>query len=228
MRLFIALPLPEDIRHDLAALQTRLPAGRPVAQENLHLTLAFLGRPTAGHRRGHPRGARHAQRLLPRKSPCKGPKSLAARHGQAVALGADCGAPLYELHDRVRGRLRSVGVQPERRRFRPHVTLARLSGHANAAPSLQTLVPAQIGPFTCPAFALFASTLHSRRRDPRGTGALPTGMTDIDTFYRMAQTAIDSFPEPFRTHAASVLLRVEDWPEPRHAGRSRTSTTRTN
>ena len=38
-------------------------------------------------------------------------------------------------------------------------------------------------------------------------------MTDTDSFYRMAQTAIDSFPEPFRTHASSVLLRVEDWPD---------------
>lgn len=159
MRLFIALPLPEDIRHDLAALQTRLPAGRPVAQENLHLTLAFLG----DQPQDTAEDIHEALDTLSAPAPqitLQGAEIFGGRHGQAVALGADCGAPLYELHDRVRGRLRSVGVQPERRRFRPHVTLARLSGHANAAPSLQTLVPAQIGPFTCPAFALFASTLH--------------------------------------------------------------------
>ncbi|MBS0123473.1 metallopeptidase family protein [Thetidibacter halocola] len=36
--------------------------------------------------------------------------------------------------------------------------------------------------------------------------------TDTDSFYRMAQAAIDAFPEPFRKAAAQVVLQVVDWP----------------
>lgn len=35
---------------------------------------------------------------------------------------------------------------------------------------------------------------------------------NIDAFYRMAQAAIDRFPDPFRAAASGVLLRVADWP----------------
>ncbi|TCL06565.1 MULTISPECIES: RNA 2',3'-cyclic phosphodiesterase [Sodalis] len=49
-RLFFALPLPENLRQEVIqwrAAQFSAETGRPVAAENLHLTLAFLGEVSA-------------------------------------------------------------------------------------------------------------------------------------------------------------------------------------
>ncbi|MEL7603223.1 MAG: RNA 2',3'-cyclic phosphodiesterase [Bacillota bacterium] len=47
MRLFIAIPLPPDVRRELSAAQQRLmgvcPEGRFVPSENFHITLHFIG-----------------------------------------------------------------------------------------------------------------------------------------------------------------------------------------
>ncbi|KHQ52521.1 RNA 2',3'-cyclic phosphodiesterase [Mameliella alba] len=159
MRLFIALSLPEEARDALDDLQSRFPIGRPTPYENLHLTLAFLGEQDeetteAVH------DALQTLRAPALDLTLTGASIFGGRHGQAVALEADGNAPLNELRDRVLARLRSVGVAPERRRFRPHVTLARLRGQADASPLLAVLASASIGPFACNSFGLFASTLH--------------------------------------------------------------------
>ena len=159
MRLFIALSLPEEARDALDDLQSRFSVGRPTPYENLHLTLAFLGEQDeetteAVH------DALQTLRAPALDLTLAGASIFGGRHGQAVALEADGNAPMNELRDRVLARLRSVGVAPERRRFRPHVTLARLKGQADASPLLAVLASASIGPFACNSFSLFASTLH--------------------------------------------------------------------
>ena len=159
MRLFIALPLPETARTTLEALQTRFPTGRAVPFDNLHLTLSFLGDQSddtaeAVHTALDSLRA-PAQRLTLSDGTIYG-----GRHGQAIALEADGGADLITLHSRVLSRLRGAGVAPERRRFRPHVTLARMGGRENAGPVLAVLASATVGPFLCDAVSLFSSTLH--------------------------------------------------------------------
>ncbi len=159
MRLFIALPLPEEACDALDALQTRFSAGRPTPYDNLHLTLAFLGEQSEDTAEA----VHEALETLRAPAPVlsfSGGTVFGGRHGQAVALEAGGGAGLAGLHDRVLSRLRAVGVTPDRRRFRPHVTLARLKGQTDASPLLNTLTGVTLGPFACPAFALFASYLH--------------------------------------------------------------------
>jgi 2'-5' RNA ligase len=48
MRAFLALPIPVATLDALVAAQSRLAVGRPVPEENMHLTLAFLGEVSAG------------------------------------------------------------------------------------------------------------------------------------------------------------------------------------
>lgn len=43
MRAFLAIPMPEHVADDLAALTAHLRTGRAVASDDMHLTLAFLG-----------------------------------------------------------------------------------------------------------------------------------------------------------------------------------------
>lgn len=159
MRLFIALTLPPDTRAALAEIQTRMPEGRPVPEENLHLTLAFLGdQPDSVAEALH----EGLETLRAPQVPLtlSGAALLGGRDGQAVGLEADGDAPLAELYDRVRARTRGAGLTLERRRFRPHVTLARLKGGANASGSLAALAGAQLPEALCTSFALFQSHLH--------------------------------------------------------------------
>ena len=43
MRLFIGIPLPQEVRERLAGLSGGLPGAKWIAPDNLHLTLRFLG-----------------------------------------------------------------------------------------------------------------------------------------------------------------------------------------
>ncbi len=160
MRLFIALDLPTETRTQLTALQARLPAGlRPVPDENMHLTMAFLGDQTEAATEAIHEGLETLR--APKLTLGLGGVAVYGGHrGQALALEAEGEAPLHELHDRIRARLRGAGVQIERRRFRPHVTLARMSGQSDPGPALATLSTAQIAPFTVHSFGLYQSTLH--------------------------------------------------------------------
>lgn len=159
MRLFVALPLPDTTRDALEVLQTRFPAGRAVPHDNLHMTLAFLGEQPEEVAEAVHEGLETLRARAPHLTLSDG-TVFGGRHGQAVALEADGGPQLRALHERILARLRGAGVTPDRRRFRPHVTLARLNGRADAAPLLAVLADARIGPVTCDAFSLFASTLH--------------------------------------------------------------------
>ncbi|WP_375258277.1 RNA 2',3'-cyclic phosphodiesterase [Citreimonas sp.] len=159
MRLFIALPLPDEALDDIGALQSRMPKGRMVDADNLHLTLAFLGECDAEEAEAA-HDALDGLRAPAVSTALAGPAIYGGRHGQAVALEADAGAPLFELHDRLRGRLRGAGLVPERRRFRPHVTLTRLPGRADASGCLQALLGARLGPYLLDRVVLFSSVLH--------------------------------------------------------------------
>ena len=47
-RLFVALPVPDEITDDLVALQSGVPDARWVAPENFHVTLCFAGEVQGG------------------------------------------------------------------------------------------------------------------------------------------------------------------------------------
>jgi 2'-5' RNA ligase len=130
-RLFVALELPAAVRADLAAFGHAAAdaddALRPVSDEALHATLAFLG-----HRDPDdvPLAAT-AVREVPDAAP---PLALgdalwlAPRrpHVLTVAL-ADLDGALGDLRARLVDRLAgALDWEPERRAFRPHVTVARV------------------------------------------------------------------------------------------------------
>lgn len=143
-RLFVALALPEAVRLALADWCARVaPAGvRRVPDENLHLTLAFLGS------RSEDEAAAVAGLLEPlvRASVIEPLATTDALwlplHRPAVlAVGIEGGQGLIQLQEAlVAGLTRAVGFVPERRAFRPHVTVgrfprdARVSARAFAEP----------------------------------------------------------------------------------------------
>ncbi|SMX26275.1 2'-5'-RNA ligase [Pelagimonas phthalicica] len=161
MRLFIALSLPEPAIAEIETIQSRLPAGRSVPPENLHLTLAFLGDQDDSileplHE------ALMTIRAAPITLTLSGVADFGGKAGKAIGLAADGGPELLDLQSRIRSRLHGAGVDLERRRFRPHVTLSRLSGKVDPAPVLSALIGAKAGPMTCTSFGIFQSVLHDQ------------------------------------------------------------------
>lgn len=164
MRSFVAIPLADDTRDALEAAQLRLPLGRLVARENLHLTLAFLDdQPEEALERLHAELDRlRAPQFIVTLSGlgCFGgdkPRLVFAKVLQNPAL--------EDLHRKVLRAARRAGIAVARRRFHPHVTLARLrpgtGGAHRIAAAIATLNDLQFPATPIRAMSLFHSELHA-------------------------------------------------------------------
>lgn len=124
MRSFVAIPMPEAVAAALAPVQAALPLGRRVEPENLHLTMAFLGdQPDQMLEEVH--FALETIRHPTFELTLSGLDTFGAESPQLLNIGVQPAPGLTELQRRIRSRLHGLGLQGERRRFHPHVTLAR-------------------------------------------------------------------------------------------------------
>lgn len=123
MRVFVALDLPEPMLRPLTRLQAGLSVGRVVPEENLHLTLAFLGDVSDAVAHEVAEGLDGA-RLPGVTLALSGLELFGGRRPAVLAVGAG-GAGLEALHAKVMRIAREAGVELRRERFRPHVTIAR-------------------------------------------------------------------------------------------------------
>lgn len=164
LRLFVALALPSAVRGELAAWAGDLLSGddalRPVPAEGLHVTLAFLGSRHASSVEAIAAATTTAVAALaapllepgelaplPRRRPRVLALDLADRDGGAAAVQAAVGAALAD----------AVAYEPESRRFRPHVTVARV--RKGAHPAVRAPVRAPVEPFTAAEVVLYRSEL---------------------------------------------------------------------
>lgn len=174
MRLFISLDLPGPLVNDLSRLQDNLPPGRRVDPDNLHLTLAFLGEvPEPEIEAIH--DALDSLHAAPIQLTLTEPAIFGGTWGQAVGLTGDGGDALTDLHARVLSRLRGAGAAPERRRFRPHVTLVRLRGGEDAGRMIAALAGRRFGPVACTSFSLMASHLRRESAEYEPLATYPLG-----------------------------------------------------
>ena len=163
MRAFVAIPMPEAVLPGLAALQEPLRAGRPVPEDNLHLTLAFLGET------GIPAlEALHeeleALEVRPFDLRLAGLDMVGGHQPSVLFIRAE-GEGLKALQQSVMRAVRRAGIELPRARFAPHVTLARFSRPgpeemARLGRYLQAHGDAALFPFTVTGFGLFRSDLH--------------------------------------------------------------------
>jgi RNA 2',3'-cyclic 3'-phosphodiesterase len=126
MRLFVGLELPWSLKERLSMLAGGLPGARWIPPANYHLTLRFIGE-TPGHRAeeiDHALSALRARRFFLTFA------GVGTFHkaGRSTALwaGIERNPQLDLLQGKIETALQRVGLEPERRRFTPHVTLARL------------------------------------------------------------------------------------------------------
>jgi 2'-5' RNA ligase len=124
-RIFTGLELPSDVAQSLAMLRGVLPGARWIDPENYHLTLRFIGDVDDTL-------AREVASLLGRVSrpPLElrldGLSSFGGRRPRAVVASLAQTAALMELQAEHERLIQRVGLEPEGRKFTPHVTLARL------------------------------------------------------------------------------------------------------
>ena len=131
-RLFVALRPPEDIRDLLVDAMEDSPELRWVGDENLHLTLRFIGeveRPLADDialALSRIRSERFELRIA-------GVGIFERRNGGALWAGIQPREPVAALAAKVERTCVAAGLEPERRAFHPHVTLARWNRREAAA-----------------------------------------------------------------------------------------------
>ena len=159
-RLFVAIRPPEPIIDLLIDAMDDSPDFRWQHEEQLHLTLRFIGeveRPFAddlagmlGRVRGEPFSIR-----------VKGVGRFEQRNSGALWAGVEPKAPLASLASKVERACQSVGLEPERRAFHPHITLARWKGRRTRelASFLERRRDLVSDPFEVARFTLFESHL---------------------------------------------------------------------
>jgi RNA 2',3'-cyclic 3'-phosphodiesterase len=170
LRLFVALELPEAARAALAAFRDAAAdpdVWRPVPDEHLHLTLAFLGRRPSGEVPVISTVLHEAAEVAPRLE-LAGALLLPPRRARVLCASLeDPDGTLMDLQARVSDELTAAGVYtPEKRPFRAHATVARLRQRARAPRSVSAAPePLEFagGPLT-----LFESRLH-----PHGARYVP-------------------------------------------------------
>ena len=158
-RLFVSVELPDGVKQSLARLGNDVPGARWLEPDELHLTVRFIGEVD---------GVVFDDVLAALDEVRRAPFALALRgvghfppRGEPRILwaGLERSAELKVLHDKVESALVRAGVEPEPRKFTPHVTLARLRDASNQDVadylSVRGYFPSRS--FTADRFLLFSS-----------------------------------------------------------------------
>ena len=157
-RLFTGLEIPPEVGQSLATLRGGLPGARWIDPENYHVTLRFIGDVDDSIARevasmlGRVRREAFELRVDDLKSfGGRKPRAIVAALGPAQAL-----MELQAEHERL---MQRVGLEPEGRKYTPHVTLARLrdTSSLQVADYLTSRGAYRSAPFEVSRFVLFSS-----------------------------------------------------------------------
>jgi 2'-5' RNA ligase len=159
-RLFVAIRPPEEVRDQLIDAMDDSPALRWVGDEQIHLTLRFIGeveRPVANDIAS----ALERVRLPAFDLRVAGVGKFEQRNGGAIWAGVQPKQPVAALSAKVERAIQQVGLEAEHRTFMPHITLARWNRrNAEAVDAfLRRNSDLRAEPFRVDGFILFESRL---------------------------------------------------------------------
>lgn len=163
-RLFVAIDLTEDAKEAISCIRGGIPGVKWIDMAQLHLTLRFIGdtddsmlreirEELAGVNSPSfslvPRGVGH---FPPRNDP------------RVLWVGIERNEALSSLQRLVVEALEKCGLEPERREFSPHITLARLKDTplSRITPFLEKNRLFSLSPVPVKEFHLYASVLSPR------------------------------------------------------------------
>ncbi|RYD94452.1 MAG: RNA 2',3'-cyclic phosphodiesterase [Sphingomonadales bacterium] len=159
-RLFVAFALPAPIRAQLLALSGGIPGARWQRDDQLHLTLRFIGE--VDRHAAEDAALALAQIRYPAiEIALSGAGQFDSRgRPNAVWAGVAPHEALAGLHKKVDQALVRAGQPPEGRAYLPHITLARMNAQSGAADKFLAEHAALASPpFTLTHFHLYESHL---------------------------------------------------------------------
>jgi 2'-5' RNA ligase len=186
MRLFVALRPPADIRAMLFDTTEATGPARWQDDEQLHLTLRFLGdleRPAA-------------EDVATALSQVRAPVPQVAlagvgRFADTLWAGVAPHDALAALHRKVDQACVRAGLAPERRAYAPHITLARFARRASGDPAIARWLAAHAGlsshVFAMPHLVLYSSTLGRDGAQYEALARWPLGTPDAVAGWHVAQ-----------------------------------------
>lgn len=157
-RLFTGLEIPSEVETSLSMLRGGLPGARWIDPEHYHITLRFIG--DVDDALAHEIASLLGQvRRRGFELRLDGVTSFGGRRPRAVVAAIPPVSPLLDLqaeHERI---MQRIGLEPEGRKFTPHVTLARLrdSSSRQVADYLAERAPFRSSSFPVGRFVLFSS-----------------------------------------------------------------------
>jgi 2'-5' RNA ligase len=173
-RLFVAIRPPLAVREALLGTMGGIDGARWQDDDQLHLTLAFVGEADRAQADALIGALEEADsRAFALEVAGVGHFE---RKGRPTAVWArvPLGEPLAQLQRRVEGACRRAGLDPEKRGYRPHITLARLSRSAGPIGDwLAQHGTLRAGPWEVDGFTLYESRL-------RPEGAVYSPLVDYE------------------------------------------------
>lgn len=124
-RLFTGVEIPPEVAQALSTLRGGLPGARWIDPENYHVTLRFIGDVDDDI-------AHEVESLLGRvrrgqfELRIEGLTSFGSKKPRAVVASVEPSSALMEAQAEQERLMQRIGLEPEGRKYTPHVTLARL------------------------------------------------------------------------------------------------------
>jgi RNA 2',3'-cyclic 3'-phosphodiesterase len=165
-RLFVAIDMPPEIKEEITSICYTVRSVRWVPQNQLHLTLRFIGEVNEADYHAIRRALHEIQRPsfdLRLKSvghfPPRG-------HPRTIWVGVEKNDALMALNTAIESALIAAGVEPEKRKYHPHITVARVRDRTDPA----TLIPFLAGNnlFCTASFKVDEFLLYSSILKPEG------------------------------------------------------------
>jgi len=157
-RLFTGVEIPPDIGQALATLRGGLPGARWIDPQNYHLTLRFIGDvdDTIAHEVASMLGRVQRGGFELRMD---GVLSFGGRKPRAVVATVAPAQALLDVQAEHERLMQRIGIEPEGRKFTPHITLARLhdASSQDVADYLSVRGYFPSKSFTADRFVLFSS-----------------------------------------------------------------------
>ncbi|MDE1174933.1 MAG: RNA 2',3'-cyclic phosphodiesterase [Parvibaculaceae bacterium] len=165
IRLFSALEIPDSAANRLALLQGGLEGARWIGRESFHITLRFFGDVPEDV------AADLDEALAETESGCfdveiEGTGEFGHDKPRALWAGVRLSPALLQLQGRHESVSRRLGLSSDKRKFMPHVTLARLNAHFSAAGIIPWLQAHSL--FAAPVFTATGCVLMSARSHTGG------------------------------------------------------------
>lgn len=133
MRLFIAVPVPKKVKQGLFALRSPIEGMRWQALGQMHITLKFLGK----------KNKKFTNELKKRLATITHPSFTISINGmgsfpeykspEVVWVGIGKNELLVQLQEKVEQCCQEMGISPENRPYKPHITLARVKDGSKQA-----------------------------------------------------------------------------------------------